>query len=61
VKTASQIAQDMLLWAVIAVIMLLLLSGCAELRTMTMTKEERQLYEVEVSLCQDPTVVCIRP
>ena len=60
-KTASQIAQDMLLWAVIAVIMLLLLSGCAELRTLTMTKEERQLYEVKVSLCQDPTVVCIRP
>jgi uncharacterized protein YceK len=61
VKTASQIAQDMLLWAVIAVIVLLLLTGCAELRTLTMTKEERQLYEVEVSLCQDPTAVCIRP
>ena len=36
------------------------LSGCAEIRHMTMTKDELRLYgQLEVSPCLDPTVVCI--
>jgi hypothetical protein len=37
------------------------LTGCAELRHITMTKDELRLYgNLEVK-CLDPIVVCIRP
>ncbi len=38
------------------------LTGCAELRTLTMTKDELRLYgKLEINKCLDPTVVCIHP
>ena len=38
------------------------LSGCADLRRLTMTKDELRLYgSLEVTPCLDPTVVCIHP
>jgi len=38
------------------------LSGCAELRQLTMTKDELRLYgNLEITPCLDPTVVCIHP
>jgi hypothetical protein len=36
------------------------LTGCADLRRMTMTHEELRFYDKwEISPCLDPTVVCI--
>jgi hypothetical protein len=37
-------------------------TGCAEVRHLTMTKDELRLYgKMEITPCLDPTVVCIHP
>jgi hypothetical protein len=36
------------------------LSGCSQLRELTMTKDELRFYgKIEVNACLDPTVICI--
>jgi len=49
----------MKLWPLIVVLMV---SGCAELRTLTMTEDELRLYgDLELRKCSNTTVVCIQP
>jgi uncharacterized protein YceK len=49
----------MRLWLLTVVLMV---SGCAELRTLTMTEDELRLYgNWELRECLNPTVVCIQP
>ena len=50
-------------WILVVLALLVVLGtvGCADLRRMTMTKEELRLYgKWEISPCLDPDVVCIK-
>ena len=49
-------------WILIVLALLVVLgtAGCADLRRMTMTRDELRLYgQWEINPCLDPTVVCI--
>jgi hypothetical protein len=58
VKPAKDIAQEIVLWVAVTVLILILV-GCADLRHLTMTKEELRLYRaLELKPCM-PDNVCI--
>lgn len=60
-KPVKDMAQDALLWGVV-IILVLALTGCADLRRLTMTKDELSFFgSLTVRHCLDPDVVCIRP
>jgi uncharacterized protein YceK len=45
---------------IVLLISLSLLAGCAQVRELTMTKDELRLYgSWEINSCLDPDVVCI--
>jgi len=55
--------KSFLQWSLVCLIFLFLigLTGCADLRRLTMTHEELRLYDrLEISPCLDPDVVCIK-
>jgi len=54
--------KSFLQWSLVCLILLFLigLTGCADIRRMTMTQDELRLYgQWEINPCLDPTVVCI--
>ncbi len=59
-KPAKDIAQEAVLWVLVAIVLVWGLTGCSDLRRLTMTKEELRLYEMPTfRQCLDPDVVCI--
>jgi len=62
VKPAKDIAQDAVLWLLVAIVLVWGLTGCSSLRELTMTKDELRLYgDLTFRQCLDPDVVCIHP
>jgi len=60
VKPANEIAQEAVLWLLVVIVLVWGLTGCSDLRRMTMTKEELNLYgQPTFRPCLDPDVVCI--
>jgi hypothetical protein len=60
VKPANEIAQEAVLWVLVAIVLVWGLTGCSTLRELTMTKDERRLYgQLTFLQCLDPDVVCI--
>ena len=61
-KPAKDIAQDAVLWLLVAIVLAWGLTGCSDLRRLTMTKDEVHWYQsLTFRPCLDPEVVCIRP
>jgi len=60
VKRPQEIAQDALLWVAV-IILVLVLTGCADLRRLTMSKDEMRFFgSLTFRQCLDPDVVCIK-
>jgi len=60
VKPAKDIAQDAVLWLLVAIVLVWGLTGCSDLRRLTMTKDEVHWYQsLTYRPCLDPTDICI--
>jgi predicted ferric reductase len=59
-KPANEIAQEAVLWVLVAIVLVWGLTGCSTLRELTMTKDEVRYYgQLTFLQCLDPDVVCI--
>ena len=62
VLSRQELMTDPADWLLVAVLLLVMigLTGCADLRRLTMDREQLRFFEsIEISPCLDPSVVCI--